>query len=69
MPFRDDTMSPFARAHSRTRQASASAASRRMCGVETGDPISSSGLATNTRRARGTPAERLAQRRRSRTAR
>ena len=30
VPLRDETMSPFARAHSRTRQASASAASARM---------------------------------------
>ena len=55
VPLRDETMSPFARAHSRTRQASASSASRRMCGVETGDPISSSGFATKISRANGTP--------------
>ena len=55
LPLRDETMSPFARAHSRTRQASASSASRRMCGVDTGEPISSSGLPTNTSRASGTP--------------
>ena len=36
MPLRADTMSPLARAHSRTRQASASAASARMCGVDDG---------------------------------
>ena len=34
MPFRDETMSPLARAHSRTRQTSLSAAISRMCGVE-----------------------------------
>ncbi len=55
VPLRDETMSPFARAHSRTRQASASRASLRMCGEEAGEPISSSGLATNTSRASGTP--------------
>ena len=53
-------MSPFIRAHSSTRQASASAASRRMCGVDTGDPISSSGFATNTSRAKRQPARELA---------
>ena len=54
-PFRDDTMSPFARAHSSTRHASTPGASARMCGVDTGEPISSSGLATNTSRASGRP--------------
>ena len=43
MPFRDETMSPFARAHSRTRQASASAASSRMWGVDVSEPISRRG--------------------------
>ncbi len=45
-PLRADTMSPFSRAPSRTKQASASFASSRMCGPENGDPISSSGLQT-----------------------
>ena len=53
MPFRDETMSPFARAHSRTRQASASAASSRMWGVDVSEPISSSGFATNVSRSNG----------------
>ncbi len=47
MPFRALTMSPLARAHSRTRAAWWSAASDRMTGPEKGEPISSSGLATN----------------------
>ena len=47
MPLRDETMSPFARAHSRTKQASVVGGDSRMCGVEEGEPISSSGLATN----------------------
>ncbi len=55
MPFRDETMSPLARAHSRTSAASTSAASARMCGVEVGEPISSSGLATNVSRSNGRP--------------
>ena len=38
-------MSPFARAHSRTRATSASVAISRMCGVDVGEPISSSGFA------------------------
>ena len=45
------------------------AASRRMWGVETGEPISSSGLATKTQAREGAAAEAVAQRRRSRTAR
>ncbi len=53
VPLRADTMSPLARAHSSTKQASASAASSRMCGLELGEPISSSGLATNTSRSNG----------------
>ena len=48
-------MSPFIRAHSRTRHASASAATRRMWAVDAGEPISSSGLATNMTRASGRP--------------
>ena len=40
-------MSPFARAHSRTSTASCSGASARMTGELNGEPISSSGLATN----------------------
>ena len=70
MPLRDETMSPFARAHSRTRHASASAAISRMCGVELGEPISSSGLAMNVSRSNGSAAalvderlERVAARR------
>ena len=43
-PLRADTMSPFSRAPSRTKQASISFASSRMCGPENGEPISSSGL-------------------------
>ena len=62
MPLRADTMSPLARAHSRTRHASASAASARMCGVELGDPISSSGLATNVSRSNGRPAAAASER-------
>ena len=49
IPLRADTMSPFARAHSRTRPTSASRGHARGCaGVEVGEPISSSGLATKT---------------------
>ena len=55
MPLRADTMSPLARAHSSTSATSLSAAISRMCGVEVGEPISSSGLATNTRRSNGRP--------------
>ena len=55
IPLRADTMSPFARAHSRTKQASACSAAARMCGVDEVDPISSSGLAMNVRRSNGTP--------------
>ena len=55
MPLRAETMSPFARAHSRTRATSASAAAARMCGVEVGEPISSSGLAMKTSRSNGRP--------------
>ena len=47
MPLRADTMSPLARAHSRTRHASASAARSGCAGSSVGEPISSSGLATN----------------------
>ena len=53
IPLRDDTMSPLARAHSRTRQTSASAATSRMCGVELGEPISSSGFAMKVSRSNG----------------
>ena len=45
-PLRADTMSPFSRAPSRTKHASASLASSRMCGPLNGEPISSSGLQT-----------------------
>ena len=55
LPFREETMSPLARAHSSTRHASASDERRRMCGVEAGEPISSSGFATKTSRASGRP--------------
>ncbi len=55
MPLRADTMSPLARAHSSTKQASTSGAAARMWAVELGDPISSSGLAMNVRRSKGTP--------------
>ena len=47
IPFRADTMSPLARAHSRTKHASASGARARMIGPDDGEPISSSGFATN----------------------
>jgi hypothetical protein len=55
MPLRLDTMSPFARAHSSTRHTSDSVASSRITGVDVGDPISSSGLATNVTRENGRP--------------
>ena len=55
MPLRDETMSPFARAHSRTSATSLSAAKAEICGVEVGEPISSSGLATKTSRSKGRP--------------
>ena len=55
MPLRADTMSPFARAHSSTSATSISGAISTMCGVEVGEPISSSGLAMNTRRSNGRP--------------
>ena len=55
IPLRADTMSPLARAHSRTKQASTCSAAARMWGVEVGEPISSSGLAMNVRRSNGTP--------------
>ena len=55
--MRADTMSPFARAHSSTkRDVACSAACSTMCGVEDGEPISSSGLAMNTSRSNGMPA-------------
>ena len=46
IPFRADTMSPFARAPSSTNAASCAGASSRMIGPENGEPISSSGLHT-----------------------
>ena len=62
IPLRDDTMSPFARAHSRTSARPCPAASSRMCGVEVGEPISSSGLATNDEALERQPAELADQR-------
>ena len=62
MPFRADTMSPFARAHSRTRATSASVAISRMCGVDVGEPISSSGLQMNVRRSNGSASALVDQR-------
>ena len=53
IPFRADTMSPFARAHSSTKQTSASRARSRITGPDAGEPISSSGFATNTTRSKG----------------
>ena len=52
-PLRAETMSPFARAHSRTKATSLSAATRRTCGVEAGEPISSSGFAITVSRSNG----------------
>ena len=73
MPLRADTMSPLARAHSRTKQTSAASgqlADERV--LEIGEPISSSGLATKTSRSngqRGAAAARLPdERRRTRPA-
>ncbi len=73
MPLRADTMSPLARAHSST---SATRRPRRAPGCaasSVGEPISSSGLATNVRRSNGrppasSPIERLAARRARRAA-
>ena len=60
MPLRELTMSPLARAHSNTNAASTPPASSRMIGVEVGEPISSSGLATNHSRSNGSsPAARV----------
>ncbi len=53
MPLRELTMSPLARAPSRTSATSTVAACAWMTGVLTGEPISSSGLATNTMRPNG----------------
>ncbi len=56
MPLRELTMSPLARAHSRTRARSLTAAASRMIAELSGEPISSSGLATKTSRAKGSQA-------------
>ena len=53
MPLRELTMSPLARASSRTKAKSLDFACSLMTGLLTGEPISSSGLATNTSRPKG----------------
>ena len=52
IPFRDETMSPFARAPSSTKAASCAGASSRITGPDHGEPISSSGLHVRDRAER-----------------